>query len=129
VSQADAPIVFTEGWRRSEGADENVHSRTLPRHRLEMPTTFTWTDERGLRQSAKGVTRDISAGGVFVEADTPPPVGLPVRLEIVLPPLRKDVPGIRLLTESRVLRVQPAADERPGFAAVNEQFVLEALQA
>lgn len=88
-----------------------------------------WTDERGLRQSAKGVTRDISAGGVFVEADTPPPVGLPVRLEIVLPPLRVGTPGIRLLAEGRVLRVEPAVDEGPGFAAVNEQFVLETLQA
>ena len=94
-----------------------------------MPTTFMWSDERGLRQSAKGVTRNISAGGVFVEADTLPPVGLPVRLEIMLPPLRVGVPGIRLLAEGRVLRVEPAAEDGPGFAAVNERFVLEMLQA
>ena len=107
-------------------ADNDVRSRTFNRYRLAIPVNFSWADERGLPQSAKGITQDISASGVFVLARTPPPVGFPVHLEIVLPPLQGQTPAMRLLADGRVLRVEHT-NEREGFVALNEQFVLEQL--
>jgi len=106
---------------------DDVELRKLTRYRLGVPAFFSWLDQRGLSQQGEGTTRDISAGGVFLFANTLPPVGSAIRFEISLPPLPGAVRSLRIEAEGRVLRIEPAAGGkgRSGFAAVNEGFVLE----
>jgi len=106
---------------------DDVELRKLTRYRLGVPAFFSWLDQRGLSQQGEGTTRDISAGGVFLFANTLPPVGSAIRFEISLPPLPGAVRSLRIEAEGRVLRIEPAAGGkgRSGFAAVSEGFVLE----
>ncbi len=106
---------------------DKVELRKLTRYRLGVPAFFSWLDQQGLSQQGEGTTRDISAGGVFLFANTLPPVGSAIRFEISLPPLPGAVRSLRIEAEGRVLRIEPAAGGkgRSGFAAVSEGFVLE----
>lgn len=111
----------------SIASGDKVELRKLTRYPLGVPAFFSWIDQRGISQQGEGVTRDISAEGVFLFASTLPPVGSVIRFEISLPPLPGAVRRLRIEAEGRVLRLEPAAGEKEwsGFAAVTEGFVLE----
>lgn len=47
----------------------NTPSRTAERVRVALPARLTWKDASGAVRFASVVTRDISAAGVFVEAE------------------------------------------------------------
>lgn len=83
---------------------------------------FAWAPHDGQPQSAQGVTRDINASGVYVQADAVPPVGALVQLDVSLPSLVDAGSGMHLYGEGVVLRGEPngandAGATESGFAA------------
>jgi hypothetical protein len=98
--------------------------RNANRYRLCTPAFFLWVGQDGALQGGEGVTVDISTCGAFVMADTPPPVGARIQVEIVLPGLEDSSPGMLFSGEGHVLRVE-RKEARIGFAAAL-QLCLEA---
>jgi len=89
---------------------------------------FSWGKRVGDKKRGKGVTRDISAGGMYLYTETPPPVGAPVKLELLLPKVRGVLQNLRMKVMGRVVRVQPPeGEDEPisGFAAITDRFILQ----
>src|SRR5450631_3809206 len=90
-------------------SDHHMHSvielRRAKRYQLSAPTLFMWAPQDGEPQSGQGVTRDINAFGVYVLTKGLPPAGALVQMEIVLPKLADNGPGMHLTGEGVVLRV------------------------
>ena len=96
-----------------------VQQRESVRFHIRLPVIFRWNDEQGGRQQNGGFTRDISRRGLFVYSLIPPPSGVSVDLEVMLPPLAESGHGVRLQSEGRVLRIERKG-ERAGFAATGD---------
>ena len=93
-----------------------MQQRKSVRFRIRLPVIFRWKDEQGGSQQNGGFTRDISTGGLFVYSLIPPPSGVTLELEVMLPALEQSGHGVRLRSEGRVLRIE-RKKERTGFAA------------
>ena len=96
-----------------------VQQRESVRFHIRLPVIFRWNDEQGGRQQNGGFTRDISRRGLFVYSLIPPPSGVTVELEVMLPPLAESGHGVRLQSEGRVLRIERKG-EQAGFAATGD---------
>src|SRR5436309_10214256 len=96
-----------------------VQQRKSVRFHIRLPVIFRWNDEQGGRQQNGGFTRDISTGGLFVYSLIPPPSGVSVELEVMLPALEESGHGLRLRSEGRVLRIERKC-EHTGFAATGD---------
>jgi hypothetical protein len=105
-----------------------IELRKAIRYRLSAPALFMWAPPDGKPQNGRGVTRDINTSGVFVVTDSVPPVGARVQMEIVLPKLADDSPGMHLQGEGVVLRCEYRDAGKCGFAA-SAQFYPEATEA
>ncbi|MGH9783788.1 MAG: PilZ domain-containing protein [Terriglobia bacterium] len=90
---------------------------------------ISWADPDGLLQRRKAVARDMSAKGMFLYTDSPPPLGSAVTLEILLPLLRNAVSSMRVTADAKVVRVQPPDEEREepvsGFAVITNRYTLQ----
>ena len=90
---------------------------------------ISWADPNGLLQRKKAVARDMSAKGMFLYTDSPPPLGSAVTLEILLPLLRNAASSLRVKAEARVVRIQPPDEEQEepvsGFAVITDRFTLQ----
>src|SRR5579864_430999 len=95
---------------------DHVQQRKAIRFHIRLPVIFRWSDEQSSRQQNGGFTRDISTGGLFIYSLIPPPLGVTVELEVVLPALEESGHGVRLRSEGRVLRIERKGDPT-GFAA------------
>ena len=86
--------------------------------------TFTWTDSNAIQHRSAGVTRDVSESGVFIIADTVPPVGTAVHFEVSLS--FRDESQIEMRAQGKVLRVEAARESRTqrGFAIATNHPVL-----
>jgi len=100
--------------------------RKRVRYRLGTRAVFTWENPKSNQLKGVGVTRDISPSGVFIFSSACPAVDTTVRLNIFLPPSKKGVPGIRIVSEATVVRVEHTleSDKLSGFAVANETFTL-----
>ena len=87
---------------------------------------FFWKEARDTEHEGLGLTRDLSVGGVFVFATSPPPLGSDLKLDAFLPPGRNPVLRLRIHGQGRVVRVDAAhgGEPRAGFAVAGERFVL-----
>ncbi len=65
-----------------------------------------WKDVHRHRIKYEGLTRDISAQGMFVFATTCPPKGAAVHYDVFLPPRRWPGPGLRIGGTGQVIRVE-----------------------
>jgi hypothetical protein len=116
---------------RAIGAESRtIELRKASRYRLNAPICFLWALPNGQVKSGQGVTRDINTSGVYVQANSSPPVGSLVQMDILLPRLANDGLGMHLMGEGIVVRIEPrnAKDEslvQGGFAA-SVQFYPEA---
>ena len=61
-----------------------MERRKHERHEISAPVKFDWELSDSTHRQGTGVTRDFSAGGLFVMTDDPPPVGTTVRFEVDL---------------------------------------------
>ncbi len=102
-----------------------VDPRKSVRYALHVSVTFSWVDERGVRQEGKGRSRDISACGAFVFGLPCPPAGATVALNILLSLDPQVTSALEIQAEARVLRVEQAGpdEETSGFAVVNRKVV------
>jgi hypothetical protein len=116
--------------RATSAYSKTVELRKVSRYRLKAPIFFLWAPQNGPVQSGQGVTRDINTCGVYVQANSSPPVGALVQMDIMLPKLANDGLGMHLTGEGIVVRIEPRGtnDEsyvQGGFAA-SVQFYPEA---
>jgi len=100
--------------------------RTTIRFPLEATVAFSWHDETGETQQGEGRTRDISEHGVFVYTQACPPVGITVRLRILLEDITDLAQPLRIQVEGHVLRVEEPTPERKnsGFAVMSDEVML-----
>jgi len=107
----------------------NQQLRKYPRFKLEVPVVFSWREPNGSRRRARGYTRDLSPGGMFLITPRMPPVGSSVGMDAYLPPLSEAAGSWRIVSQGRVVRVEPNPREGTpgGFAAVSQRFVLRAV--
>jgi len=91
------------------------------RYRLDARALFSWDSVHHKSMRGKGITRDVSVPGAFIQSSTCPPVDAPVRVEIILPSLM-GIKEIRIAGRARVIRVERRCDGRGenGFAVVRE---------
>jgi hypothetical protein len=94
-----------------------VEHRKYHRYRLEVPVIFSWKDMHGIRQEHIGLTRDLSIGGAFVAATTPPPLDANIKLKGFRLPLGQALP-MRMFGQGQVVRVEPAPGSLPASFAV-----------
>lgn len=88
------------------------HSRrVVERYAVQLITAFSWVIGRRQVQGSEGVTRDVSSGGLYIEAIKAPPLHAQVRFEIHLPEIGTSAPELRICGEGEVCRV-----EMSGFA-------------
>ena len=96
-----------------------MQQRESVRFPLRLPVIFRWNDDLGGRQQNGGFTRDISTDGLFVYSPIPPPPGVTIEVEVMLPPLEVSGHGVRLWSEGTVLRIERKG-EHTGFAATGD---------
>jgi hypothetical protein len=86
---------------------------------------FAWYDADEAWKQAVGLTRDISIGGAFVFAVSPPPLETNVEFKCLLPPVRGAVYPLQLHGHGQVVRVNGHESETDrGFALAGKSFVL-----
>lgn len=101
-----------------------AQARKHHRYRLELATLFSWKKGRDAWQHNVGLTRDVSAHGVFIFAATPLPSGADLKVQAFLPPGSAAL-SIVMPAPGQVVRVAPPKGGRPaGFAVSGHRFVL-----
>ncbi|MFB3814511.1 MAG: PilZ domain-containing protein [Terriglobales bacterium] len=97
-----------------------TQQRAFYRYDLALPVTFSWKHE-GLAVDAVGVTRDLAAHGIFINANRQPPLSAVVRCQLLFPPLDNSAkePYLLGIAVGRVKRV-----EEDGFAVQTRLFYL-----
>jgi len=93
------------GMRKTFACEGSVELRKANRYRVSAPARFLWAPEGGPTSGGRGVIRDINASGVFVVTSSLPPAGARVQLEILLPQMENNEPGLHLHGEGAVVRV------------------------
>jgi hypothetical protein len=94
---------------------EEMDLRKARRYFLVAPVLYTWENASGMLQAGDGTTRDISIGGAFIVAKSPPPLGVHVRLDVYLPSLGGLPKSLQLHGKGEVVRVITTGES--GFAA------------
>ncbi len=89
------------------GMDER---RKTPRWLLSARVFFLWTSQDGTQRRGEGLARNLGTHGAYVEADSCPPVGTPVQMDIELPDLRFEGVRLHLASKGVVVRVVPCAE-------------------
>jgi hypothetical protein len=107
--------------------NRGIELRRAERYQLSAPVRFYWSTKEDTLQSGGGVLRDIHSNGAYVLSNTAPPVGARVQLEIILPDLQGDAPGMQLFGEGYVLRNDPPSHRlgamvEGGFAALAQMY-------
>lgn len=103
-----------------------VDRRQNVRYDLAVPVTFVWKDQNGKRHREEGYTRDLSKEGAFVVANSCPPDGAYVQIELFLPPIRRGTNSVEMKGVARVTRVNAGGkeDSSGGFAILTQHFKL-----
>lgn len=94
-----------------------VNRRGPCRFGLRATVICRWKDDEGGAHEIDGLARDISRGGVYVFSSVPPPAGIRLGVEVLLPPLRPGLRQVQLQCEGEVVRVERDA-HTSGFAVM-----------
>jgi hypothetical protein len=95
----------------------HVDRRGPTRFRLQATVICRWKDEEGSQHEIDGLARDISSGGVYVVSSVPPPAGIQLGVEVLLPPLRPGLQQVQLQSDGEVVRVERSVP-KGGFAVM-----------
>jgi PilZ domain len=95
----------------------HVDRRGLTRFRLRATVICRWKDEEGGAHEIDGLARDISMRGVYVVSSVPPPAGIQLGVEVLLPPLRPGLQQVQLQCDGEVVRVERGVPTS-GFAVI-----------
>ena len=93
-----------------------VDLRKAKRYPLSALVLFCWKRVDGILQEGEGTTRDISIRGVFIVAQSPPPPGVLLELDVYLSSLSGTPKSVQLHGEGKVIRVSGRQEPEPGFA-------------
>jgi hypothetical protein len=95
-----------------------MERRKAKRYWVSAPAVFRWEQPQGTIRKVTGTTRDISCVGVAIVADTAPPVGAPIQLEIRLPPMAvTGKTAAQLHGEGQTVRLEKVKEAIKAFAA------------
>jgi PilZ domain len=103
-----------------------VRLRAAVRYPLTGDVLFMCEEEQGVQLKAEGVTRDVSAQGVFVYSMALPRQNSQVRMEVAFPPLCEGASPVRIGIRGRVVRIESSEGSLAlsGFAAAGEGTIL-----
>jgi c-di-GMP-binding flagellar brake protein YcgR len=106
--------------------DWPMERRRHERLDLSAPVKFAWKTDDSTRREGSGVTRNFSAGGLFVMTEDPPPVGTTVHLEVDLKTSRLDS-TVTVLAKGQVKRIESTGlvGQLGGFAVSARRMRLE----
>jgi PilZ domain-containing protein len=82
-----------------------MERRKHARQNLSAPVRFDWELSDGGHHQGTGVTRDVSAGGLFVVTEDPPAVGTSVYLKVDLKTSRLN-PTATIQAKGQVSRIE-----------------------
>jgi c-di-GMP-binding flagellar brake protein YcgR len=103
-----------------------MERRRRERLDLSAPVKFAWETDDSTRREGSGVTRNFSAGGLFVMTEDPPPVGATVHLEVDLKTSRLDsTVTIRAKGLVQRIEVTDLIGQLGGFAVSTRRMRLE----
>jgi hypothetical protein len=111
---------------RIDSPGRHHEARKIMRYPIQARVSFSWKDENGNRRQDQGTSRDVSEKGTFVLAPRCPPVGVDVRLRmLILAPLD----AARILNmefKGRVLRVEQTTPGggKDGFAVLGHAAIV-----
>lgn len=107
-----------------------MERRRHERHDLSAPVKFDWETSDSAKHQGSGVTRNFSAGGMFVMTEEAPPVGVTVHLEVDLKTSRLDS-TVTVLAKGQVERVEVTdlVGQLGGFAVSTRRMRLEKAEA
>jgi hypothetical protein len=100
-----------------------LESRRYARYQVTAKAFFSWKEQR-IRRTGEGMTRDMSAAGMFVSTAFRPQAATRVRVEVVLPPLQEGGSPVWVKVFGQVVRIESDRAETAGFALTSQNFVL-----
>jgi hypothetical protein len=102
-----------------------LERREHTRYDVRAPVEFEWID-KGVLHRGRGLTRDISAKGMFIYSASEPPTKADLQVEVFLRVAAEAPTSLRLIAKSLVVRVESAAspDAPSGFAILNRSHGL-----
>ena len=102
-----------------------MEQRKHKRYDLSAVVKFGWELPNGAHLQGTGITRDVSAAGLFVMTDDPPPRGTVVDFEVDLDTSRLDS-GLSVRAKGEVKRVEITGLTGPvgGFAVSSRRMKL-----
>jgi hypothetical protein len=99
--------------------------RTALRYPLRLPVVFSWQDEHGKIQGSDGYCRDLGSRGIYVLANSVPPLGVAIEMNVFLPRPEHSARPSEIQAVGRVVRSElGAAEAICGFAAMNHTTLL-----
>jgi hypothetical protein len=104
---------------------EAMDKRKSERHRIGGTARFRWEDAEGAGQEQTGNLRNVSAGGVFVETSSLPPLGAEIDIEFKFDRPR-ETPTASITAKGHVTRVEMISLDHQvsGFAVVTGRMNL-----
>lgn len=81
-------------------------SRKFNRYPRILAVTLRWKNKRGKPTLTEGLTRDISAGGIFAQSNQCPPVDTLVHYCVFLPAVHRMGPNVRITGSGKIVRVE-----------------------
>jgi hypothetical protein len=82
---------------------------------MRVPVLAQWNDQAGDVKDVSGISRDISARGVFVVSSVQPPESAQVMVEVIIPSLTQGAKEMHLSSDGLVVRVEES-DGALGYA-------------
>jgi hypothetical protein len=101
-------------WEREKKLDRWQQSH---RFGLAVAASFSWLSPDAEPRQGEGITRDISAHGVFIYAHRLPIKGALVEVNVSFPSLDANGRMVRLSGRGIVVRLYPSERKASGFAA------------
>jgi hypothetical protein len=102
-----------------------MERRTYERSDVSAPVKFGWDLSDGTQRQGTGITRDLSAGGLFVMTDDLPPVGTTIHFEVDLATSRLGSTTIRAKGLVNRIETTRSAGQVGGFAISTRRMMLK----
>jgi hypothetical protein len=95
--------------------------RVAERYTVNLFTVFSWVSGERQAKAAEGITRDVSSLGLYIMANTVPPLDSQMWFEISLPEIGTKSAELRICGEGEVCRVEMSEDAN-GFAVQSKKL-------
>jgi hypothetical protein len=87
--------------------EHNPQRRAAVRYKLRLPVIFHWND--GAERTAGGFTNDVAMDGALIFSSKCPPVGVEIRIEVLIPAPDRSGEELRIECTGKVTRVAEQA--------------------